>query len=93
MWVKLKRVQIIGTLFIFKKINKMIILTIYPDTLTDSETMFCIIFFLVMVMLYFFRHVPIIGILLKIVIMFFLVLFATLFINYAKKEIKEWWSK
>lgn len=71
----------------------MIILTIYPDTLTTGETMFWIIFCLVMVMLYFFRHIPIIGILWKIVVMFFLVLFATLFINYAKKEIKEWWSK
>jgi uncharacterized membrane protein YkvI len=29
----------------------------------------------------------------KIIAMFFIVLFATLMANYAKKEIKEWWNK
>ena len=29
----------------------------------------------------------------KIIATFFIVLFATLLANYAKKEIKEWWNK
>jgi hypothetical protein len=29
----------------------------------------------------------------KIIATFFIVLFATLMANYAKKEIKEWWNK
>lgn len=39
------------------------------------------------------RNHPIIGPIYRIVQMFFIVLFATLFANYAKKEIKEWWNK
>ena len=71
----------------------MTFLTTYPDTFTPGETMFCVVFFVAMFLLYIFRHVPIIGVLWRIVSMFFIVLFATLFANYAKKEIKDWWSK
>ena len=71
----------------------MIFLTTYPDTLSPDEILFCVIFFVVMLLLYIFRHIPIVGVLWKIIAMFFVVLFATLFANYAKKEIKEWWSK
>lgn len=40
-----------------------------------------------------YRHHPIIGPIYRVVELFFIVLFATLFANYAKKEIKEWWNK
>lgn len=40
-----------------------------------------------------YRHHPIIGPIYYVVKMFFIVLFATLFVNYAKKEVKEWWNK
>jgi hypothetical protein len=36
---------------------------------------------------------PIIGPIYRVIQMFFVVLFVTLFANYAKKEIKEWWNK
>ena len=36
---------------------------------------------------------PIIGPIYRVVQAFFIVLFVTLFANYAKKEIKEWWNK
>lgn len=40
-----------------------------------------------------YRHHPIIGPIYTMVELFFIILFATLFANYAKKEIKEWWDK
>lgn len=36
---------------------------------------------------------PFFGPIYHVVRMFFIVLFITLFANYAKKEIKEWWNK
>ena len=36
---------------------------------------------------------PVIGPIFHIIKMFFVVLFATLFVNYAKKEVKKWWNK
>jgi len=40
-----------------------------------------------------YKHHPVIGPIYDIVRMFFVVLFATLFANYIKKEVKEWWNK
>lgn len=40
-----------------------------------------------------YREHPIIGPIYYVVKMFFIVLFATLFINYAKKSIKDWWKE
>lgn len=54
---------------------------------------YIVIFFIAMFLLWFFRSIPIIGWIWKIVCMFFTVLFLTLFANYAKKEIKAWWNK
>ena len=39
------------------------------------------------------KNSSIIGPIYRIIQAFFIVLFATLFANYAKKEIKEWWKK
>lgn len=45
-------------------------------------------------LLYLLRNVhPIFGGTWKIVRLFGIILFVTLFANYAKKEIKEWWNK
>jgi hypothetical protein len=54
---------------------------------------YVVIFFVIMFLLWLFRNVPIIGSIWKIVSMFFIVLFLTLFANYAKKELKIWWNK
>lgn len=43
--------------------------------------------------LYLFRHIPIIGMLWRIVSIGLVVLVTILTVNYAKKEIKEWWNK
>lgn len=40
-----------------------------------------------------YRNNPVIGPIYRIVQAFFIVLFATLFANYAKKEIKRWWKE
>jgi hypothetical protein len=53
---------------------------------------YIVIFFVIMFLLWLFRSLPIIGGIWKIVSMFFIVLFLTLFFNYAKKEIKIWWD-
>ena len=36
---------------------------------------------------------PILGPIYHVIRLFFIVLFVTLFANYAKKELKEWWNK
>ena len=56
------------------------------------EHFYVVIFFVVVFLLWLFRNVPIIGSIWKLTIWFFGILFLTLFANYAKKEIKEWWN-
>ena len=64
------------------------------NELTTSQTIFCVIFFVAMFLLYIFRNANFVfAMLWRVVSMFFVVLFAILFANYAKKEIKDWWSK
>ena len=54
---------------------------------------YVVIFFIALFLLWLFRRVPIIGGIWKIISIFFTVLFLTLFVNYAKKEVKAWWNK
>ena len=64
----------------------------YTFTNSTLEHFYVVLFFIVVFLLWLFRNVPIIGSIWKIVLIFFTVLFLTLFANYAKKEIKAWWN-
>ena len=65
----------------------------YTPTNPTLDNFYVVMFFVVVFLLWLFRNVPIIGSIWKIVSMFFIVLFLTLFANYAKKEFKIWWDK
>ena len=76
----------------------------YPDYIIDNSNpyadpitlgIFCWVYIVIggVWWLRQYRHHPIIGPIYRIVGLFFIVLFAILFANYAKKEIKEWWNK
>ena len=61
--------------------------------MSDKDTVICVATLAIVFFLYLFRHKPVCGALWSIVKIFFVVLFATLFANYLKKEIKDWWKK
>ena len=61
--------------------------------MSDKDIAICIATLAIVFFLYLFRHKPVCGALWSIVKIFFVVLFATLFANYLKKEIKDWWKK
>ena len=62
------------------------------EAISSSEQFDIICIFLFILVAFWLRKTPL-GFLWKLVVSFFVVLFATIFINYAKKEIKEWWKK
>ena len=62
------------------------------STFTPEDTFTLIVFGLVTLVLYLLRNTPL-GFLWTIYKWFWIILFATLLGNYAKKEIKNWWNK
>jgi UDP-N-acetylmuramyl pentapeptide phosphotransferase/UDP-N-acetylglucosamine-1-phosphate transferase len=66
----------------------------YPPTpITPAEIGGVIVFIGVMVILFLLRKHPVFNVIYNIVVIFLVVLFATLGANFLKKEIKEWWEK
>lgn len=58
-----------------------------------SEQIFIVVILAIITIgLWFLRNTPL-GFLWKIYKWFWIILFVTLFVNYAKKEIKDWWNK
>jgi energy-coupling factor transporter transmembrane protein EcfT len=62
------------------------------STFTHDEIVLLVVIGLITLVLYLLRNTPL-GFLWKIYKWFWAILFVTLFANYAKKEIKEWWEK
>jgi len=61
-------------------------------TYEQTEQLQGLLVIVVIFVIYLLRNTPL-GFLWKILRLFLIVLFVTLFANYAKKEIKEWWNK
>lgn len=63
-------------------------------TYEETNQLYAVLMIGVIFVLYLLRNVhPIFYGIWRIIQVFFVVLFATLLANYAKKEIKEWWNK
>lgn len=91
--------------FYFLYASVFIAAILYPDYVlepatsgtTSDLTLGPILYFLLLIATVWwfrkYRHLPIIGIIYNVIVLFFGVLLATLFVNYAKKSIKEWWKE
>ena len=63
-------------------------------TYEETNQFYAILFLAAIFVLYLLRNAhPIFGGIWRIISLFGIVLFVTLFVNYAKKEIKDWWNK
>jgi energy-coupling factor transporter transmembrane protein EcfT len=61
-------------------------------TYDQEHQLYCLIIIGVFFVAWVLRNTPL-GFLWKILRMFLIILFATLFVNYVKKELKDWWGK
>jgi len=63
-------------------------------TYEEKMQLYAVLFLVAIFVIYLLRNTnPIFYAIWRIIRLFGIVLFATLFANYAKKEIKEWWNK
>jgi hypothetical protein len=63
-------------------------------TYDEINQLYAVLFLAAIFVLYLLRNVhPIFYIIWRVISLFFIILFITLLANYAKKEIKDWWSK
>lgn len=60
-------------------------------TYEQTDQLYAFLITIVIFVIYLLRNTPL-GFLWKIVQLFLIVLFATLFANYAKDKIKDWWK-
>jgi hypothetical protein len=63
-------------------------------TYEETNQFYAVLLIAAIFVLYLLRNTnPIFGGIWRIIRLFGIVLFVTLFANYAKKEVKEWWNK
>jgi hypothetical protein len=65
----------------------------YEHTLTSGQVAMLFLAFIITLLAYLLKDIPVIGKAWYVIKIFWIVVFGTLLFNFAKKEIKEWWYK
>lgn len=68
-------------------------LLMYEQTFTSGQVAMLFLVGATTLTAYLLKEIPVVGKAWIIIKLFWLVIFGTLFLNYAKKEIKAWWKK
>jgi ABC-type multidrug transport system permease subunit len=68
-------------------------LLMYEHTLTSGQVAMLFLAFIITLLAYLLKDIPVIGKAWYVIKIFWIVVFGTLLFNFAKKEIKEWWYK
>lgn len=68
-------------------------LLMYEHTMTSGQASMLFLVGAVTLTAYLLKEIPVIGKAWMVIKLFWIMVFGSLFLNYAKKEIKTWWNK